>query len=254
MPSASGATRRVTKPDAVRHPLPELCETIGDDIFVRGHDLARELVGSLTFTEMLLLELRGEPAPAEHVRVVDAVLVSIMEHGLTPSALTTRLVLDAAPEALQGAVAAGLLATGSRFLGAMQEAAELLEELAREENGAARLVDQILSAGRRLPGFGHNLHAVDDPRVEALLNVAKREGVAGPFCMLHGELIETVRLTRPDLIPNAAGAIAAVLLDLGFAAGQTRGFALIARCAGLVAHASDELTSHRARAVWEANA
>jgi citrate synthase len=136
----------------------------------------------------------------------------------------------------------------------MQESAEFLEELAREKNSAARLVEEALSAGRRLPGFGHNLHTADDPRVEALLAVAKRERVAGQFCALHRELAEAVRLARPDLIPNAAGAIAAVLLDLGFGAEQTRGFALIARCAGLVAHASDELTSHRARAIWEANA
>jgi citrate synthase len=238
----------VTPPDAVPRDVPELSETVADNILVRGRDLARDLVGSFTFTEMFLLELRGEPAPPEHVRVVDAVLVSVMEHGMTPSALATRLVLDAAPEALQGAVAAGLLGTGSRFLGAMEQAAELLQELDKLEDGtdaASRHVEALLAEGRKLPGFGHNLHAKGDPRVDALIGVAKREGVAGRYCGRHATLIDAVRELRPDLIPNAAGAIAAVLLDLGFTPEQTRGFA------GLVAHASDEATSHRARAVWE---
>jgi citrate synthase len=246
----------VTTTDVGRLGVPALSETVGDDILVRGRDLARDLIGSFSFTEMLLLELRGEPAPPEHVRVVDAILVSVMEHGLTPSALTTRLVLDAAPEALQGAVAAGLLATGSRFLGAMQEAAELLERVGVRSgaDGPAAVVAEELAAGRRLPGFGHNLHGAVDPRVEALFTVARREGVAAHHCAVHAALADAVRAARPELIPNAAGAIAAVTLDLGFTAAQSRGFALIARCAGLVAHAGDEAITHRARSVWESQA
>jgi citrate synthase len=229
-----------------------LCELSGDDIRVRGFDVARELVGTYSFTEMLLLELRGTPAAPEHVRVVDAVLVSVMEHGLTPSALATRLVLDAAPESIPGAIAAGLLGTGTRFLGAMEQAAELLQDA--QVRGADEAVRSVLDAGGRLAGFGHNLHAAIDPRVDALLAVAQREGTAGSACAAHRKLVAAVRHARPELIPNAAGAIAAVLLDLGFEPRLTPGFALVARCAGLLAHVADEAAQPRARAIWEANA
>jgi citrate synthase len=235
--------------------LPKLSESVGDDIFVRGRDVARELVGRMTFTEALLLELRGVPPTDGQVRVVDGVLVAIMEHGLTPSALTTRLVYDAAPEALQGAVAAGLLASGTRFLGAMSEAAQLLEAVAtadRADLDAARSeVSRRLESGGRLPGFGHNLHEAVDPRVGALLSLAEDAGIAGRYCEAYAMLTAAVHEARPKLIPNAAGAVAAVLRDAGIASEETRGFALIARCAGLVAHVSDERANPRARQIWE---
>ena len=91
--------------------------TEGDEIIVRGHRLAGDLLGRVTFTEMFLLDMDGTLPDAHRVRMVDAVLVALMEHGITPSTLAARLVLDGAPEATQGAVAAGLLAVGFRFLG-----------------------------------------------------------------------------------------------------------------------------------------
>lgn len=235
-----------------------LSVTTPDDILVRGQPLS-ELIGRMTFTEMLLLDLTGEVLPSGRVRVVDAVLVAIAEHGITPSTLAARLVLDGAPEAMQGAVAAGLLATGSRFLGTVEPAATLLHDVVAGATGepgslaesAARHVDGLIARGERVPGLGHNLHADDDPRVAALLRVAGEEGVAGE----HTEALAgvgraaTARLGRP-LVVNAAGAIAAVLADLGFGADTARGFVLVARCAGLFAHVVDERRRPMARATW----
>jgi citrate synthase len=124
--------------------LPPISTTEGDEIIVRGHRLAGELLGRVSFTEMFLLDMDGSPADAHRVRMVDAVLVALMEHGITPSTLAARLVLDGAPEATQGAVAAGLLAVGSRFLGTVEQAADMLQRIvattgcSREDAARAR--------------------------------------------------------------------------------------------------------------------
>ncbi len=232
-----------------------LSTTVGDRIEVRGRDLARDLIGKVSFTEMLLLDLHGEEQPAGHVRMVDAILVALTEHGITPSTLAARLVLDGAPESTQGAVAAGLLATGSRFLGVIEEAAALLQAVCVEEavaDSAHARVRGIVASGGRVPGFGHNLHAREDPRVETLLGLAREEGLAGRHVACLDVLRATVaRETGKKLIPNAAAAVAAILSDLGYAPGDIRGFALVARCAGLVAHVADERRQPVARAVWQ---
>jgi citrate synthase len=238
-----------------REGVPPLSETVGDRIEVRGRDLADELIGKVSFTEMLLLDLHGAKQSPAHVRLVDAVLVALMEHGITPSTLAARIVLDGAPESIQGAVAAGLLATGSRFLGVIEEAAVLIQNVLAEEpvEESARVrVRELVAAGQRVPGFGHNLHTREDPRVEALVALAREEGVAGPHVASLDALRNAVEAeTGRALIPNAAGAVAAILSDLGYEADDIRGFALVARSAGLVAHVADERRNPVARAVWE---
>lgn len=229
-----------------------------DRITVRGHDLASEIIGHMTFTELMLLDLHGEPKSPSHVRVIDAVLVALMEHGLTPSTLATRLALEGAPESLQGAIAAGLLAVGSRFLGVIEDVARLLQAVVMHSAGgsveasARAHVERIVADGGRVPGLGHNLLRGVDPRVDALLGLAQREGVAGP----HVAALEIVRAmaaqTRDrELLVNATGAVGAVLSDLGYPPEAVRGFALVSRCAGLFAHAVQERQTPIARNVWE---
>lgn len=226
-----------------------------DRILVRGHDVATDLIGKLTFTETMLLNLNGTPPAPSHVRAIDAILVALMEHGVTPSTLTARLVIDAAPEAMQGALAAGLLAAGSRFLGTIEEAARFLCDVvgaseALEDSIRSR-VTATRSVGGRLPGFGHNLHK-EDPRVAALLRVAEEEAIAS----VHTAALKVTanilaRDDGPAIRPNAAGASAAILCDLGYVPEDVRGFALIARAAGIFAHIVDERRAPIARAIWE---
>jgi len=227
-------------------------------ITIAGHDVV-ELIGSASFTDALLLGIDGKRPDPARVRVVDAVLVSIMEHGITPSSLATRLMVDGAPESLSGAVAAGLLAVGSRFLGTIEDAAAMLERIVEAAGPGGDLrascaaeVTRILDAGDRVPGVGHNLHRHVDPRVEALSALVREEGIGGrhlaAFDLLPGVVEQ--RLGR-KLVPNAAGVIGAVLADLGYSADEVRGFALVARSAGLFAHALDERKNPRARAIWE---
>jgi citrate synthase len=232
--------------------------TIDDRILVRGRDLADELIGRMSFTEMFLLDLHGEVPSPSHVRMVEAVLVSMMEHGITPSTLAARLVLDGAPESTQGAVAAGLLATGSRFLGVTEQAAVFVQRVvsATGRTGvAAAARDEIkatIAEGGKVPGFGHNLHHRVDPRVVRLIELSRQEGVFGAnLAALHevGQILNEGRDT--PLIMNAAGVAGAALSDLGYHPPAIRGFALIARCAGLVAHVMDELDHPIGRAVWQ---
>jgi citrate synthase len=233
--------------------LPPISTTQGDEIIVRGHRLAGDLLGRVSFTEMFLLDMDGTLADAHRVRMVDAVLVALVEHGITPSTLAARLVLDGAPEATQGAVAAGLLAVGSRFLGTIEQVADMVQRVVSvAAPEAARLeVQSIMSSGGRIPGLGHNLHSRVDPRVEVLIRIAGEEGLRGA----HVDALFAVReaaaaQSERSLIVNAAGAIGAILSDMGYPPGKVRGFALVARAAGLVAHVTDERERPIAREVW----
>jgi citrate synthase len=235
-----------------------ISQTVDDRIIVRGRDLADELIGRLSFTEMFLLDLHGEVPSPSHVRMVEAVLVGMMEHGITPSTLAARLVLDGAPESTQGAVAAGLLATGSRFLGVTEQVAIFIQRVvpAAERAGvAAAARDEIkatIAEGRRVPGFGHNLHHRVDPRVARLIELAKQEGVFGAHLAALREVGQILNEGRDTpLIMNAAGAAGAAMSDLGYDPSAIRGFALVARCAGLVAHVMDERNHPMSREVWQ---
>jgi citrate synthase len=222
-----------------------------DRITVGGRDLASEVMGQLTLTELAyLLVTRRAPTAGER-RLADAVLVSLADHGLTPSALAARLTYTGAPEAVQGAVAAGLLGAGSVFLGPAGDTAFFLAEAlgghdANIEDASLRhiaetAVEECRRAGRRVPGLGHPVHRVQDPRVPRLYDLATEEGLLGP----HLRLLEQVAAVHEEqagrrLPINGAGAGGAALADVGIPPGSVRGFVLIARTAGLVAHLAEE--------------
>ncbi|MFF0578354.1 citryl-CoA lyase [Streptosporangium saharense] len=224
---------------------------------VRGLDLVDDLIGELTYTEVALLAVTGRrPTPAE-TKVVDAVLVSLLDHGLTPSALAARLTFWSAPEAIQGAVAAGLLGAGSVLLGSMEGCGRLLTDIADQVASGAEARDAvdtrlraIVDAGGRIPGLGHSLHRDGDPRAGKLLAVARGQKVAARH-VEHLELVveRAAALTGKDLPLNATGAAAALLLEVGVPWRLHRGFALMSRTAGLVAHVGEELESPIAPAV-----
>ncbi|MDQ4097115.1 MAG: citryl-CoA lyase, partial [Actinomycetota bacterium] len=181
---------------------------------------------------------------------LDAVLVSLAEHGLTPGALAARLTYTGAPEAIQGAVAAGLLGAGSVFLGPAGDTALFLTDALRSHGGgpgtplrevAVTAVEARRKAGQRIPGLGHPLHRQEDPRVPRLYELADELGLLGP----HLRLLEVVaqvheEVTGRHLPINGAGAGGAALVDLGVPPGSVRGFVLIGRTAGLVAHLAEE--------------
>jgi len=218
-----------------------------DAIVVRGYDLCGELIGQVTFTDHAWLLVTGNlPTPAQR-RILDAALVAIAEHGLVPSVAASRMTLAAAPESIQGAVAAGILGCGSVILGSAEAAARffagiLARETSRAVNGAthAALVE-ARDARHAIPGFGHPLHKRADPRVARLLTIAAETGTGGR----HVEVARLVERLLPEiagkpLVMNVSGAIAAVLLDAGYPLLAVKGIPILARTAGLIAHLLEE--------------
>lgn len=227
-----------------------------EDIFVRGRSLTQELLGKLTFTEMMLFQMLGRVPDAGRTAVVDACLVALMEHGLTPSTLAARLVYSSAPEAMQSAVAAGLLAVGSVFVGTTEGCARILARVVAAGDAAAeaaRIVDEHVAARAPLPGFGHPQHTPDDPRTPCLFAVARERGLAGRHIAAAETLSAALdRALSRHVTINATGAVAAALADCDIPVEIMRGFALVARCAGLVGHIHEEQHRPAMRSIWEA--
>jgi citrate synthase len=220
-----------------------------DTIVVRGHDLCADLVGVVSFTDHAWLLITGKLPSAPQRRVLDATLVAIAEHGLVPSVAASRMTLAAAPEALQGAVAAGILGCGSVILGAADAAARLFAVILARVPGesletAARAVLGDMRAARKpVPGYGHPLHKRQDPRVARLLAVATEAGLAGPNMQVAAVVERLVpEIWGKPLAMNVSGAIAAVLLDAGYPLLAIKGVPMLARTASLIAHLTEEQT------------
>ena len=168
-------------------------------------------------------------------------LVSLADHGLTPTVLAARLTHTGAPESIQGAIAAGLLGAGSVFLGVVEDTARFLDEILDQDEPAARAVAERIAAGQRIPGLGHPIHKVEDPRTPRIYAIAEETGQLGPY-------LRTLRLvseahaeqTGRRLPINGAGVAGAALADLGFPTELLRGLALLARTAGLLGHLAEE--------------
>jgi len=218
-------------------------------IWVRGLDLTGEILGKLTFTEMVFLLIAGRIPEPDERRLADAVLVSLVEHGLTPSAVVARMTYSTAPESLQGAVAAGLLGVGTRVLGSMEECGELLTRMDAEILGGKSRADVARETAeayrrdhKRLPGIGHAIHTEGDPRATRLYAIAEECGRRGRYMDALQELVSAAESLSGRRLPlNVTGAVAAILLELGVPWQLHRGFALISRSAGLVAHIGEEM-------------
>ena len=233
-----------------------ICRFDADSILIRGKNLVSEIMGRYSFTELFLLQALGREPTEQQSRIVDAVMVTIMEHGLVPSALATRLTHHGAPESFQGAVAAGLLGVGDRYAGTAGECGAILEEIVaapepERQSVALAKVKAYRQLRLPLPGFGHPIHQGSDPRVEKLLEIATAAGIGGEYVKAM-RLLETClqeALNRP-LVVNVSAAIAAVLGEAGVPAAMMRGVVLTARCAGLAGHLFEEMNNPIANTLW----
>jgi citrate synthase len=232
-------------------PVTRICQAYPDRVEVRGRDLTGDLMGRLTFTQYFHLLLTGEEPTPEQTEFLDLLLVAIAEHGMMPTNVAARMTLAADPGALQGAVAAGLLGAGPVILGTAESCAQLLARTQAEveagadpADAAARAAAALHAAGERAPGFGHPVHHPVDPRAERILGLAAQRGVAGPHVLLAHEFRDAVAAAwgRP-LVMNVSMPIAAVMLDLGFAAATVKSVPLLARTASLLAHLAEERDS-----------
>ena len=196
-----------------------------------------------------------KPTPAQ-AKILDAVLVTLMEHGITPSAIATRLIYDSCPEAIQAAVAAGLLGVGSTFIGTMEGCAANLEEILsspeRKPTRARQLHIVFAQAKQPIPGFGHPHHKPDDPRSPRLIAIAEEAGVPGRHIRALRLLAKEVDAAwGRHLTINATGAVAALLGEIGVPHEVMRGIAVVSRAAGLVGHIREEQLDPSARHIWD---
>jgi citrate synthase len=225
-------------------------------ITIRGSDLVNDLIGQRTFTEMLyFLTCKRFPSAGE-ARILDACLVTLMEHGLTPSSIIARLMIDSVPEEIQVAMAGGLMAIGSVFAGTMEGCARLILTAEQHESDLESFCRETLKAHRlartALPGFGHPIHKPDDPRTPRLFALAGEVGTSGRYISLLQRIGANIDLILgKHLTINATGAIGALLLEIQMPPAVMRGIAVVSRSGGLIGHIEEERDTHSARRIWQ---
>ncbi|GGA64637.1 citryl-CoA lyase [Pseudoclavibacter endophyticus] len=224
-----------------------------DRIELLGLDLADDVLGQVSFGELAYwLATKRRPTPGQ-LRVFEAALVSLADHGYTPTAIAARMTYYSAPDSIQGAIASGLLGGGSRFLGVTEDTGQFLAGIVQglgddppsTEDGwdavAREAVSAAKSDGRKVPGIGHPVHKHGDPRTPVMFRIAREAEVFGP----HLALFEAIGRVHPEVLGrtlplNGAGVAGAALADAGLPLGLLRGFALLARTAGLIGHLAEE--------------
>jgi len=215
-------------------------------VAVRGYDIA-ELMGNITFGQAVYLILRGDLPTAAVGKLMDAVLVSTIDHGATPPSVLAARTVASTGASLSQSVAAGIMSINKSHGGAIQDCATQLgliigrserEGLSLSEAAKAELAE-MKQRGERMSGFGHRIHT-QDPRTARLFQLAEEAGSAGPY-LDAARAVEQVFIDAGMKLPlNIDGAIGAVLGELGFDPAVMNGLFMIARTPGLIAHVAEE--------------
>lgn len=213
-------------------------------IKTRGYPL-EELIGNVSFPDIIFLLLMGELPSRAQSKMLDAILVSFCDHGLTPPSTQVARLTTSTGTPLNASVAAGLLAFGENHAGAMEKAMKLFQEtikLCKSQEDipllAEKLVEEHLKNREKIPGYGHRYHH-RDPRATRILKVAEKLKCTGPHTQLAKEIEKTLHKTKKIHL-NIDGANAAILSDLGFHHNIGTGIFIIGRLPGLIAHINEE--------------
>lgn len=216
-------------------------------LLLRGYRID-ELMGEITFAQAIFLAIAGELPTEKEAGMIDAILVSSIDHGVTPPSCQAARTVTLTGSPLNAALAAGILAISRHHGGAIEDCMQVLDEAIhqKKESGktareqAQLLVEAYHQRKRRVPGFGHRFHT-RDPRAIRLFCLAHELGIAAEHIEM-AQAIETVmeKIIGRKLPLNVDGAIAAVLGDLGFPPDLGNAFFMMARLPGLVAHIREE--------------
>jgi citrate synthase len=236
----------------------DLAWSDADRIVVRGRDLVEELIGKVSLGDVAFLELKGRLPTEQESFVFNALAVTLVEHGMTPSAIAARLTYFGAPESLQGAVAAGLLGMGDRFGGPVEGAARMLQDALEgtpPDADLRALANQVVSSHKEtkqiIAGLGHPVHKRVDPRTPKLFALAAENGLSGRYVELMNLVSEEASRSSGRQLPvNATGAIGAIASELEIPWRVCRGLAVMARAIGLVAHIQEEIKEPLAAEIW----
>lgn len=201
-----------------------------------------ELIDKVNFTDAIWLELKGELPSEKERAMLDAILISTIDNGMGPPSTTNARNSASAGNPMQAAVAAGILGVGEFHGGAIEESARLLQL----GLSAEKLVEKVIASGDRIAGFGHKVYKDEDPRATQIFAKAKSLGFYGEYCELSKAVEQTLEKTKgKKIVINVDGAIAAVVSDMGFDYRLGKGFFLIGRVVGLVAHIFEEIVRER---------
>lgn len=222
-----------------------------NSVAVRGHDIA-SLMGETSFGAAVYLILSGTMPDVRVGKLMDAILVSSIDHGATPPSCLAARTVASTGASLSSSVAAGISAINRHHGGAIEDCARQLGAiLARSTRdgvtlaaaAAAELAD-FKGRGERFSGFGHRIHS-KDPRTAKLFELAAAAGVDGKHMAAARALESALSNTGKALPINVDGAIGAILADLGLEPRLFNGIFMIARTPGLVAHVIEEQTREK---------
>jgi len=222
-----------------------------NQVRLRGYRID-ELMGRVTFGQAVYLALKGELPSPQVGRLMDAMLVSSIDHGATPpSALAARTAASTGAS-LTASIGAGVLSINRHHGGAIEDCMRLIVDgVGRLDQGrapaevAAEMLDELKAQGKRAPGFGHRIHT-DDPRTRRLLALADEWGLSGKGVTMARALEDALEKSLGRRLPlNVDGALAALLVDLGFPPELGNAFFVIARVTGLAAHVQEEMARQR---------
>ena len=238
---------RIGKQD---QPFSAICTSDAHSITVRGKDLCGEIIGQFDFSSYFWFLVTGNEPDENQSFFLNAVLCALAEHGLVPSVVAARMTLAAAPEAMQGAVAAGILGCGSVVLGSAEVAGRFYAGCVADQRAsgddlaevAKRQITALRQTTKAIPGFGHPQHSEGDPRANLLLKLADERGVSGEHVAMMRALQAALPETIGRALPvNVNGPIPAIMLDLGWPLAALKGIGLLCRTAGLIGHLTEEV-------------
>jgi len=221
-------------------------------ILVRGYRL-QDLMGKVSYPQMVYLLIKGE-LPSENIgKMIDAILVSSVDHGVTPPSCQAAVTVASTGATLNAALASGILAINEFHGGAiekamrvMQEAVELMnEEKVNHQEAARKMVGSYLDRKKKIMGYGHRVHTAD-PRTKKLFDLASQYGLSGDYIKISLAIQQAFKeLGGKDLPINVDGAIGAVLCEIGLPSELANAFFIMARLPGMLAHITEEKTRYR---------
>jgi len=221
-------------------------------LLLRGYRID-ELMGRITFAQAVFLAIKGELPGENEARMIDAMLVSSVDHGVTPPSCLAARTIASTGSPLNAALAGGILAISRYHGGAIEHSMKVMEEAVRRkremnkshEEMAAVIISEYKEKNKRLPGFGHRIHT-QDPRTIKLFQIASDLGIAGEYVGMARAIEDAMEQGRGKRLPiNVDGAIAALLCEMDFPPQLANAFFILARIPGLVAHVFEEQTRMR---------
>jgi citrate synthase len=218
-------------------------------LLLRGYRID-ELIGNISFSQAVFLAINGELPSEKQAKMIDAMLVSSVDHGVTPPSCLSARTIASAGAPLNAALAGGILAISKHHGGAIEDCMKMIQGAVRRKRDtnetegeiAAILIKEHKGRNKRLPGFGHRIHT-RDPRTIKLFQIASDLGIAGEHVGMAKAIEDAMEQESGKKLPiNVDGAIAALLCEMNFPPDLANAFFMLARLPGLIAHVYEEQT------------